>query len=456
MNHIELLSFLVTCIVPIALGIFVFREGDRTPARTWIFVFFISVVGWSIANLFSLNPRLDLPTRFVAIRFTMCAAVWQSVSFFFFVLNNRHSRIRFYSVLFWVTCIFSLVTSVLCFSSFVFTAIHVVNNNIVLNAGPAMWLFIINSTGFLLASVGIMFIMLRDKADIFRMKFMYLAIGFIATFALIIFFDFVCVTVYQIDAFVSFAGLFFIPLMVAMSVVMVTHRLLDIEFSVHKKVLTVLVNVILFSFTMVLLSLVKFFSTTVFFVCSTSILLSAVLIRRAFINFLNTKLFFDHLNSAHVVLGSVHEENFLPYIKEINNHLEKYLKNMHVEYIKVFVLLRERSVFMSVYETKEEHMPVQHPVVIASLFLNQKIISIDQLSQRRGVYTEELLAFMRKIKVNTLCVLRDQGVAHSLVFLRTGINANLNSIEEVIAGFSGELQAVMSYKESVFGLRNSL
>ncbi len=212
----------------ILLGLFVFVRNRRSATAILFFLLTLDIGLWSIANYLSLHTR-DLLTVLYWTRGVMALAVPQAVLFYLLICTLP--SVKFSAPNRWFTgyLAISAITAGLCVSPYLFPSLIFVNNVPSPTPGPAMPLFAAVAVGSVLAAVGKLLQRIRNEKGIIRSQLQVIGLGIAVMFALIIFFNFVLVIVFQQSSFISFSPLYTLPFVIATAYAIIKHKFLAIR-----------------------------------------------------------------------------------------------------------------------------------------------------------------------------------------------------------------------------------
>lgn len=231
----DLIIVTATTSTSLLLGLFTFLKNPKSDThRLLAFLSFI-IAFWAVVNYISLNPPSKESTLFW-IRFTMPPGAFMGPTIYFLIRAFPSYKVALSKPVLAVIWIFTLITSIVALSPYMFTSVNFVNGHAQPQAGPGMIFFVINFLGFLfLAFVTLIQKYLR-ASGLEKVQLRFLMIGIILTFSLLSITTLVFVNVFKITSLVPLGSSYPLILIGFISYAIIRHRFLDIRFVVARTV----------------------------------------------------------------------------------------------------------------------------------------------------------------------------------------------------------------------------
>lgn len=263
-SQIEILFSILIFAATTILGAVIFSRDTKN----WTNRFFILLATvfelYIVANYFSLHPP-TLEDRLFWIRAVMFSASFKTPLLFLLVYNFPKKELVMPKSYLFATLIIMGLSAAASLGSYVFKDIVYINNQPSPVSGPAMPLFVANFAGFLILS----FIILTKRYVKYtgdeKSQQLFLLVGILLSFSLILVFSFLFVVVLEQSSFVFLgpASLFFLLGFIAYS--MVKHKLFAIKI-VAANVLVAAILIVLFAKVFVAKSIIEIIIDAIIFI----------------------------------------------------------------------------------------------------------------------------------------------------------------------------------------------
>lgn len=231
----DLLFTTITVFSNLTLGLLTFYKNPKSITNLLFFLLTISLSLWAITNYFSLNTSSLEGTLFwIRMVLAIVTPMWTIL----FLLVIVYPRDKFKINKFWLflLCGYTLMTSIVALSPYMFTGITESNGSVQPTPGPGIILHALLALSSLISSNVILFWKFKKATGLEKNQLKYFILGILTTFCLLIFTNFILVNVFQNTSFVS-AGPFFTLILVSfVSYAIIKHRFLDIRLIVARAV----------------------------------------------------------------------------------------------------------------------------------------------------------------------------------------------------------------------------
>jgi signal transduction histidine kinase len=247
-TNLDLLSVGVVIAVTGLLGFVVFYNNSRSITHRSFLLFCLMTIGWGTTNFLSYkvtNPDVGLMLLRLAISF----AVWHAFSLFQLLYVFPSSSIDFSKTYKYVFIPIIALVSIFTLSPFVFSSVSEVSSSgriISVINGPGIALFTIMVLAQIVSAL-IVFIRKTIKAKKENRKsFIYMLLGIVLTFILILVFNFVFPAFLNDSRFIVLGAVFIFPFILFTTYSIVRHNLLNVKVISTEILTLVLALVILF------------------------------------------------------------------------------------------------------------------------------------------------------------------------------------------------------------------
>ena len=229
--NIDLFLVGVAAAATAILGFVIFLNDTKSQTgRAFLFISLITVF-WDAANF--LNHQVaSVTVSFWLIRLTVFFAVWHAFSLFhlFYVFPRRDvSFPRWYM---FALPLIPLATSLLTLTPLVFTAVQEISPEgqiTKISNGPGIILFTIVVIGFIGSGVALLIRKLKKSEGRARRQFRTILAGIVATFSLLLLFNFIFPVFLANPRFLPLGAVFFIPYIFATFYAITRHNLFNIK-----------------------------------------------------------------------------------------------------------------------------------------------------------------------------------------------------------------------------------
>lgn len=231
----DLIIVTATTSTSLLLGLFTFLKNPKSDTHRFLAFLSFIIAFWAAANYISLNPPSKESTLFW-IRFTMPPGAFMGPTIYFLVRAFPHYKVALSKSVLVVIWAFTLITSIVALSPYMFTSVNFVNGHAQPQAGPGMVFFVINFLGFLFLAFVTLIQKYRRASGLEKVQLRFLMIGVILTFSLLSITTLVFVNVFKITSLVPLGSSYPLILVSFISYAIIRHRLLDINLVVARAV----------------------------------------------------------------------------------------------------------------------------------------------------------------------------------------------------------------------------
>lgn len=233
--NINLLILISGITANLLLGLFVYLRNRRSATSLLFFLLTVDISFWSAANYLTLQFS-DLLTVLYWTRIVMALAVPQAILFFLLIYTLPSAQLAIRATRLTALIIVGIITMGFCISPYLFPSIIFVDGAPSPTPGPAMPLFVVVAVGSVFAGILTLIKRLKSSKGIIRSQLQAIGLGVVVMFALILFFNFVLVVIFQVSSFVSFSPLYTLPFVIATAYAVIRHKFLDIRIVIARAV----------------------------------------------------------------------------------------------------------------------------------------------------------------------------------------------------------------------------
>lgn len=229
-NNIDLLAVGIAVAATGILGFIVFSDNRKSATNQAFFFFSLITILYGIVNYTSYKVSLQPAITLLLLRLTIFLAVWHAFSFFqlFWVFPAIQVRFPKYYSLGLVP--FAAVAAISTLTPFVFSGIESFNSAGGVSRaaiGPAIPLFGITVTGFILGGVFLLIRKMVSAQDNVKRQLKFISFGALITFSLLIIFNLILPVVFEEVRYIPFAPVFILPFIIATAYAIFKHGLLN-------------------------------------------------------------------------------------------------------------------------------------------------------------------------------------------------------------------------------------
>lgn len=232
---INLLILVIGIAANLILGLSVLLRNRKSATSVLFFLLTVVTALWSLANQMTLGTK-DLLSVLVWTRIVMALAVPQAILFFFLIHTLPDPSMRLPKPWLYALTIFGVIVMAASMSPYLFPSVIFVNGTPSPTPGPAMPLFVVVAVGSLMSGIATLYKRLKSSKGILHSQLQVIGIGIVLMFALIFFFNFVLVVVFQISTYISASPLYTLPFVAATAYAIIRHRFLDIRLVIARAV----------------------------------------------------------------------------------------------------------------------------------------------------------------------------------------------------------------------------
>ncbi|OGE64626.1 hypothetical protein A3J13_01565 [Candidatus Daviesbacteria bacterium RIFCSPLOWO2_02_FULL_36_8] len=217
------------------LGLLTYFKNPRS-ATNILFALLSTILGaWAVSNYFSLHAA-DLPSTLAWIRIVLSIVTPMWTVLFLLVLVFPGDELKVNKVLFGFLILYTILTSGVALSPYMFTSITGTLANPQPVPGPGIALHAVLAIGSLIACSFVLIRRFRKAQGRLRSQLKFFLFGIVISFSLLILTNFVLVNVFQNTSLVVFGPFFTLILVGSISYAIVRHRFLDIRLIVARTV----------------------------------------------------------------------------------------------------------------------------------------------------------------------------------------------------------------------------
>ncbi len=231
-NDIALIAISLVSVAIAALGVVVFINNKRSVTNKTFLVFSLLTIIYATFNYLSNQIGWDALYILWFLRFTIFFAVWHAFAIFYlFLIFPKESYRAKKSYKYLLFPLIALV-AVLTLTPYIFRGVeHLPSSTQVAKAahGPAIPIFGLVTFGLVIAAIRELFQKAHGAVGIERTRYKLIFLGTVITFSLILTFNLILPTMYEIVTFIPFAPLFFFPFIIFTSYAIIKYRLLDVK-----------------------------------------------------------------------------------------------------------------------------------------------------------------------------------------------------------------------------------
>lgn len=227
-NSIQLIVLIITIVINVILASVVFRS-DKKSATNQIFSFLsISITVWIIINYISITPYF-LDNSLLWIRLTIFFSVPMSVLFLILakILPSKKFSLKKRNII--ILGVLSLITMVVCLSPYAFTGVEVKDNSSSVTPGPGLALFGIFSIICNLSAIYYLIKRYRNNIGTEKRQLLFVMLGVLLMFGLIILTVFIPVALFKISIGVSFIPIYTLIFLGLTAYAIIKHHLFNIK-----------------------------------------------------------------------------------------------------------------------------------------------------------------------------------------------------------------------------------
>lgn len=228
--NLDILTAGVAVAASALLGFAVLFSGRKSPSNRWFFTFTLVTAAWGTLNVLSYQTH-DAEAALWLIRCVVFFAVWQTLSFYLFLLYFSHEDAPPRSKWFWVSLILAGVAAILTLSPFVFTSAAFSTASQVADPvpGPAISIFALIAVMLIVEGLYSLFRQLKAASLERKLQLKTIAWGAGAMFLLIIIFDLGAPVAFSNTHFIPLSSLFILPFIAAASYAILREHLFNVK-----------------------------------------------------------------------------------------------------------------------------------------------------------------------------------------------------------------------------------
>lgn len=226
---------IITVVCNLILGLLAYFKKPTSATNRLLFLLSFILASWTIANYFSLHSA-DLQTTLLWIKIVLAIVTPMWTVLFLLALVFPSDRLVINRIQLSALLIYTIFTSIVAVSPYMFTGITASGSNISPTPGYGIIFHALLAVGSVVMSSIILIrkFLHSDYREKTQLKFFLF--GVIATFTLLITTNFILVNVFKTSFFVVFGPFFTLILVGSITYAIVRHRFLDIRLVVARAV----------------------------------------------------------------------------------------------------------------------------------------------------------------------------------------------------------------------------
>jgi signal transduction histidine kinase len=424
----------VTAVSNVLLGLFTYYKNPKSATNILFTFLSFTVVGWTITNYFSLHASsLEMTLFWIRLVLFIVTPMWTALFLLAWVFPGDKLSIN-KTFLFGLLA-YTIVTSLVAISPYMFTGITGDLNNPQPVPGPGIVLHALLAIGSLVAST-LLLIRKFGKADArAKTQLRFFLGGVVTSFSLLIFTNFIMVNVFKNTSLVVIGPFFTLLLVGSISYAIVKHRFLDIRAVVAKAVVYALFLVTLGGFYSLAFFLVGSALLSIPFSVPQMIFYGALAFVVAF-SFQALKRAIEKITDSIFFKGYYQPQELLKILSTIMSTtiildslttqiLDKLLSEMRITK-GVFVTLAKNEQAIEFVEFKGfSQKPVFSIGDINEFLIRENILIFEELEE------SQLKAIMRSLNISVVLPLRVQQAKIGVLILGEKASGEIYSQEDI-------------------------
>jgi len=246
----ELTILLIAVFAHLAIAIFVLTHRRKDLTAFLFSLLSIILAIWNIFNYLSFNQATSHDTLYyirLVMFFAILHALFLYLTIYSFLLTEKISRKRIYILIF-LTGIIGLLTQ----SQYLFSGVLGVGIHASPKPGPALPLFIVLASYFILSSIWLLLQKYQISGGLLRRQIQYLLFGIIGSSILIIISNFVLVLGFKNNSLLIYSPIYTLIFVASTAYAILAYRLFNIrlliiETIVYLYVFALIINIPIFS-----------------------------------------------------------------------------------------------------------------------------------------------------------------------------------------------------------------
>ncbi|MEK7066771.1 MAG: ATP-binding protein [Patescibacteria group bacterium] len=213
------------------LGFVVFLNNRRNITNQSFFLFTLFTILWGIVNYLSYQFNIAGLVIWI-LRMAIFFAVWHTFSFFTFCFVYPRDKLKFPRWYKFVLVPLVVIISSLTLTPLVFSGVESFYSSGQVSKvgnGPAIPLFGLLVVGLIFSGIFLLFKKMFKVVGTERTQLIFIIVGTVITFILILIFNFVLPALFGIAQFVSLGGIFLIPFIALTFYAIARHQLFEVK-----------------------------------------------------------------------------------------------------------------------------------------------------------------------------------------------------------------------------------
>lgn len=428
----DLLILFIAVIANILLGLLVYLRNPKSATNILFLLLTIDVALWSVGNYLGthiLLPNLNL----FWIRITMALAVPQAVLFFLLIHTFPSSKIKLDKQNLILLLFFTLLTSLVALSPYLFTSVVLENGSPQPTPGIGMLLFIPVAVGSVVGGLLLLIKKYRKAYGLEKVQLRYVLFGVLMMFISIILFNFVLLIFFKITIFLVLGPFYTLLFVGSVGYAIVKHRLLDIRLVVARTVSYTLLIIVFGIFYALFFGVFSsVFLTTVIETSAIAVSTLLALIMaftfqpiRRLLEKITDSLFYKEKYDSNSVLG------------QLSRVMASTLRLDDLTHEMLAILLKELRVGKAAFILLDNNKvsAVKHEGFKSAPTLDEEHIKIVAASHHSIVFDEteegEIKKILRELEISLVVHLRTEGEQIGLLILGDKQSGDIYSEQDV-------------------------
>lgn len=228
LGEIEFPVLVISVIANLVLVYIVHRHGQAHISKTFFVLLGLVFAFWGVVNYFSTEFRAD-STYIWWIRGVLTLAAPQPLLFFLFIYTFLEEKPHVTKIIGGFIGILLSALVALISSPYIFAGVSIINSEAIPVPGPAMPYFGFFTAVFIISGLGLLFKRYHHAAGIEKKQWLFIGVGLLLTFALMVTLNFVSVVLYGTLDFIKFGHTFTLPFVAFTAYAVLKHKLLNIK-----------------------------------------------------------------------------------------------------------------------------------------------------------------------------------------------------------------------------------
>jgi signal transduction histidine kinase len=230
LTNLDLLTVGVSIAGSVILGVAVFFTNTKAPSNRWFFAFTVVTAIWGVLNFLNYQTR-DVELALWLIRGVIFFAVWQTLSFYLFLLYFSNSDKPARRLSLWFFLVLAGTTAILTLTPYVFSSVTFEASSQVAQPTPGPAVAIFALTALLLVCMGLLSLLkeIPKATKEFALQLKTLAWSAGIMFALIAIFDLVFPVALENTKWIPLSSIFIMPFIIGTSYAILRQHLFNIK-----------------------------------------------------------------------------------------------------------------------------------------------------------------------------------------------------------------------------------